>query len=117
MAELELQRAPGERAEAAAIAQRLNAWLDEGEIAESEHREGLGRALRSVLTSGDREEEQHEGDDLPADDEQQQIVATLTRQQQQRWVALLGERIDVSKLPFDPAEVSAHELPWTASDE
>jgi hypothetical protein len=30
--------------------------------------------------------------------EQKQIVATLTRRQQQRWLALLGRRIDVSKL-------------------
>lgn len=31
-------------------------------------------------------------------DEQKQIVATLTRRQQQQWLALLGKRIDESKL-------------------
>jgi hypothetical protein len=31
-------------------------------------------------------------------DEQRSIVATLTRRQQQRWLELLGERVDISKL-------------------
>jgi hypothetical protein len=54
--------------------------------------------LSKRLESGEsRESLEKEARALRAD-EQEQIVATLTRRQQQLWLALLGERIDVSKL-------------------
>jgi hypothetical protein len=54
--------------------------------------------LKQQLQSGGSSESLEKQARALRTDEQKQIVATLTRRQQQQWVALLGERIDVSKL-------------------
>jgi hypothetical protein len=54
--------------------------------------------LSKRLQSGEARESLDKQAQALRTEEQEQIVATLTRRQQQEWLALLGERIDVSKL-------------------
>jgi hypothetical protein len=54
--------------------------------------------LGKRLQSGEARESLEKQAQALRSDEQEQIVAALTRRQQQQWLALLGERIDVSKL-------------------
>jgi hypothetical protein len=54
--------------------------------------------LSKRLQAGESRESLEKQNRVLRTDEQKQIVATLTRRQQKLWIAMLGERIDVSKL-------------------
>jgi hypothetical protein len=59
--------------------------------------EAINDLSKQLPTGGSREALEKEALTLRTD-EQRQILAALSREQQQQWIALLGERIDVSKL-------------------